>query len=200
MTASTGIAALRRALGESGAGGFRGDWDVTAEPRPEPDRSLTPAAVLIAVSDAPEPMLLLTRRPITMRRHAGQVAFPGGRIDPGDKGPIEAALREAEEEVDLPRGRVDVLGTLDPYETGTGFSITPVVGIIPPGIVLTPHAAEVAAVFEVPFAHAIDRGNHELRHGEWQGRARKYYVIRHAEHEIWGATAGIIVNLARLLG
>ncbi len=196
----TTIAALRRALDRSGTPGFRGDWDVTAEPRPEPDQSLTPAAVLVAVTDAPEPMLLLTRRPTTMRRHAGQVAFPGGRIDPGDSGPIEAALREAEEEVDLGRSHVEVLGILDTYETGTGFSITPVVGIIPPGIVLTPHAAEVAAVFEVPFAHAIDRANHELRHGEWQGRARRFYVIRHGENEIWGATAGIIVNLARRLG
>lgn len=196
----TTLAALRRALTGAGAAEFRGDWDVTAEPRPGSDRLLAPAAVLVAISDAPEPMLLLTRRPTTMRSHAGQVAFPGGRIDPGDAGPVEAALREAEEEVDLPRGRVEVLGTLDAYETGSGFSITPVIGIIPSGLVLTPHAAEVAAVFEVPFAHAVDRANHELRHGEWQGKARKYYVIRHDEHEIWGATAGIIVNLARRLG
>ncbi len=196
----SGIAALRRALAAPGESGWRGDWDVSKEAAPVSDNALIPAAVLIAITDAPEPMLVLTRRPLTMRRHAGQVAFPGGRIDPGDTGPIDAALREAEEEVDLPRTAVEVLGTLDAYETGTGFSIVPVVGIIPPGLTLTPHEREVAAIFEVPFAHVIDRANHDLRHGEWQGKARKFYVIRHQENEIWGATAGIIVNLARRLG
>ncbi len=194
------IATLRRALAVPAVSGWRGDWDISTDTQPEANGALMPAAVLIAVTDAPEPMLVLTRRPTTMRRHPGQVAFPGGRIDPGDNGPIDAALREAEEEVALPRDRVEVLGILDPYETGTGFSITPVVGIIPHGLILTPHEREVAAVFEVPFAHVIDSAQHDLRQSEWQGKLRTYYVIRSGEHEIWGATAGIIVNLARRLG
>ncbi len=193
------VPALSQAVHGTAGNGYRGDWDVTSNVAPQPDLVLTPAAVLIAVTDEAEPQLLLTRRTTTMRRHPGQVAFPGGRIDPGDADAVAAALREAEEEVALARGDVEVLGTLDPYETGTGFSIAPVVGIVPPGLLFTPQAREVAEVFHVPFAHAIDPANHELREGEWQGQARRYYVIRHDRHEIWGATAGIIVNLSRRL-
>ncbi|OYU13857.1 MAG: CoA pyrophosphatase [Alphaproteobacteria bacterium PA4] len=178
--------------------GWRGDWDMSGE-TPPGGRVLMPAAVLIAVSDEAEPQLLLTRRPTTMSRHAGQIAFPGGRVDPGDADAVAAALREAEEEVALARHHVDVLGTLAPYETGTGFAITPVVGVVPPNLALTPHEREVAEIFHVPFAHVMDAANHELRSGEWQGLARKFYVIRHGNREIWGATAGILVNLARQL-
>lgn len=179
---------------------FRGDWEVTSDAGPEDAaRVLTPAAVLIAISQEAEPQLLLTRRTASMSRHPGQIAFPGGRVDPGDDSAIAAALREAEEEVALGRQHVDVLGTLDRYETGTGFSILPVVGIVPPGLVLTPHAREVDEIFHVPFAHVMDPANHEMRTGEWQGRARKFYVIRHGNREIWGATAGILVNLSRRL-
>ncbi len=189
---------LRGALLAGAASGLRGDWDMSGD-TPAADRVLMPAAVLIAISDEPEPQLLLTRRPTTMARHPGQIAFPGGRVDPGDASPVAAALREAEEEVALARQHVEVLGTLDPYETGTGFSIVPVIGIVPPGLALVPHEREVAEVFHVPFAHVIDPANHELRNGEWQGRARKFYVIRHGTREIWGATAGILVNLSRRL-
>lgn len=197
---------LRAALLASGpstgprGAAFRGDWDVTADAGPQDStRLLTPAAVLIAVTAESEPQLLLTRRTSTMTRHAGQIAFPGGRVDPGDATQIDAALREAEEEVALGRHHVDVLGTLDRYETGTGFSILPVVGVVPSGLAFIPHEHEVAEVFHVPFAHVIDPANHELRTGEWQGRERKFYVIRHGEREIWGATAGILVNLSRRL-
>jgi len=196
---ATTIERLRAALLAAAVPSYRGDWEVTRDPAPEAGRDLTPAAVLIAISDEAEPQLLLTRRPATMARHPGQIAFPGGRVDPGDASGIAAALREAEEEVALPRGEVEVLGTLDPYETGTGFSILPVVGIVPPGLALTPHQREVAELFHVPFAHVIDSANHERRHGEWQGRARSFYVIRHGTREIWGATAGILVNLSRRL-
>jgi 8-oxo-dGTP pyrophosphatase MutT (NUDIX family) len=178
---------------------LRGDWDVTAEAQPSLTGGLSAAAVLIAVSDEAEPQLLLTKRPETMLRHPGQIAFPGGRVDPGDIDDIDAALREAEEEVALQRRNVEVLGLLDTYETGTGFSIRPVVGIVPPGLILTPHAREVAEVFHVPFAHVIDPANHEVRTGTWQGRERRFYVIRSGNREIWGATAGIIVNLSRRL-
>ncbi len=189
---------LRTRLLASGSTGLRGDWDASGEAYAG-DSVLMPAAVLIAVSDEAEPQLLLTRRPTTMARHPGQIAFPGGRVDPGDASAVAAALREAEEEVALGREHVEVLGTLDPYETGTGFSIVPVVGVVPAGLSLVPHEREVAEVFHVPFAHVIDPANHELRSGEWQGKARKFYVIRSGDREIWGATAGIIVNLSRRL-
>ena len=192
---------LRGALLAGAATGLRnalgGDWEMSgATPAAG---VLMPAAVLIAISDEAEPQLLLTRRPTTMARHPGQIAFPGGRVDAGDASAVAAALREAEEEVALQRDQVEVLGTLDHYETGTGFSILPVVGVIQPGLVLIPHEREVAEVFHVPFAHVMDPANHELRTGEWQGRERKFYVIRHGEREIWGATAGILVNLSRRL-
>lgn len=197
-------ARLRAALAREGPGGLgsslRGDWEVTPGEALVTTRVLTPAAVLIALTHEPEPQLLLTKRPAHMNRHAGQIAFPGGRVDPDDESHIAAALREAEEEVALGREHVDVLGTLDQYETGTGFSILPVVGLVPPGLVLTPAAAEVAELFHVPFAHVIDPANHERRIGEWQGKAREFYVIRHGDREIWGATAAMIVNLSRRLG
>jgi 8-oxo-dGTP pyrophosphatase MutT (NUDIX family) len=193
------IARLRSVLERPAPAGYRGDWEVTRDGAPEAGRLLMPAAVLIAVSNEPEPQLLLTRRSDKLTRHAGQIAFPGGRIDAGDEGAVAAALREAEEEVALDRRHVDVVGTLDPYETGTGFSILPVVGIIPPGLTLTPHEREVAEVFHVPFAHVLDTANHERRSGEWQGQTRHFYVIRHGNREIWGATAAILVNLARTL-
>ena len=189
---------LRTALARQVDSALIGDWDLA----PEPDRArpaLTPAAVLIAVTREAEPQLLLTRRSTAMRRHPGQIAFPGGRVDPGDKDAIAAALREAEEEVALSPGNVELLGTLDSYETGTGFSITPVVGVVPPGLAFTPQVTEVATVFHVPLAYVIDPANHQVRTGEWQGRERRYYVIDCGEHEIWGATAGIIVNLSRRL-
>lgn len=191
---------LRAVLLSSGAAGYRGDWEVTSDAGPEDAaRILMPAAVLIALTAEAEPQLLLTKRTSTLSRHPGQIAFPGGRVDPGDASPVAAALREAEEEVALGREQVDVLGSLETYETGTGFSILPVVGVVPPGLRYVPHVREVEEIFHVPFAHVMDPANHELRSGEWQGRARKFYVIRHGEREIWGATAGILVNLSRRL-
>ena len=189
---------LRTALARRVDSALIGDWDLAPEAgRVRP--VLTPAAVLIAVTREAEPQLLLTRRNAAMRRHPGQIAFPGGRIDAGDVDAVAAALREAEEEVALQRGDVELLGTLDEYETGTGFAITPVVGVVPPGLAFTPQVSEVDTVFHVPFAFVIDPANHEVRTGEWQERERRYYVIRHGEHEIWGATAGILVNLSRRL-
>jgi 8-oxo-dGTP pyrophosphatase MutT (NUDIX family) len=190
---------LQAALARPVAASLRGDWDLHPDPQREIPATLTPAAVLIAVTREAEPQLLLTRRHADMRRHPGQIAFPGGRIDPGDADAVAAALREAEEEVALARGDVNVLGLLDRYETGTGYAITPVVGLVPPGLVFRPQASEVADVFHVPFAHVIDPANHQVRSGEWQGRTRRFYVIRHGEHEIWGATAGMLVNLAQRL-
>lgn len=188
---------LARAVGPGP--GKRGDWDFAGNgdaPDPAP---LKPAAVLIAVITHDRPTVLFTRRTTTLRAHAGQVAFPGGRIDATDADPVAAALREAHEEVALPPAAVTVVGATDRYATGTGFDITPVIGIVAPGLALVPHAAEVASIFEVPLDFLLDPANHQLRASEWQGRVRSYYVIAWETHEIWGATAAIVVNLARRL-
>ena len=188
---------LRAATGVRGDT-YGGDWAVAAH-APDPARVLTDAAVLIAVIDRPVPTLLLTRRTQHLRAHAGQVAFPGGRIDPDDADAVAAALREAHEEVALDPAAVSVVGTTDLYETGTGYSITPVLGIIPPDLPLAANPAEVDMLFEVPFDHVLDPANHQARTGEWQGRTRRFYVIESGGHEIWGATAAMLVNLSRRL-
>lgn len=157
------------------------------------------AAVLIAVTDRAEPGLLLTQRTDTLRRHAGQVAFPGGRIDPGDDGPIGAALREAEEEVGLPPAAVTVIGAVDRYRTVTGYEVTPVLGVIAPDLRFTPAEAEVADVFEAPLAFVLDRANQREASRIWQGRERHYYQIDWQGRRIWGATAAMLVNLSRRL-
>ncbi|HTU10327.1 MAG TPA: CoA pyrophosphatase [Allosphingosinicella sp.] len=160
---------------------------------------VTPAAVLVAVVDRPDPTVILTLRPETMRKHPGQVSFPGGRIDPGDDGPIDAALREAEEEIGLARAHVEIIGTADPYLTITGFEVTPVLGIVPPGLDLNPHPGEVAAVFEAPFHYLLDPVHQHVRTAMFRGRERSYYEIDWREQRIWGATAAMIVNLSRRL-
>lgn len=157
------------------------------------------AAVLIAVTDRAEPGILLTRRTETLSNHPGQIAFPGGRIDSADTDAIAAALREAEEEIALPRTAVRVVGSADRYRTITGFEVTPVVGIVPPDLTFVPSAAEVAQVFEVPLGFVLDSANHLEARVEWQGRNRHYYEITWGGHRIWGATAAIIVNLSRRL-
>ena len=187
---------LARAVGQ-GAASYRGDWAVTADP--SPGRVLTDAAVLIAAIDRPAPTLLLTRRTAHLRHHAGQVAFPGGRIDAGDADAVAAALREAEEEVALRPDDVTVVGTTDLYETGTGYSITPVLAVIPADLQLSPNPDEVADLFEVPLDQVLDPARHQRRSGEWQGRERRFYVIEAGGHEIWGATAAMLVNLSRRL-
>jgi len=158
-----------------------------------------PAAVLVAVTERAEPGVILTQRTETLRRHAGQVAFPGGRIDPEDDGPVGAALREAEEEIALPASAVEVIGTADRYRTVTGYEVTPVIGVIPPDLTLVPAEAEVAAVFEVPLAFLLDSANHVEATAQYQGRERRYYEIIWGERRIWGATAAMIVNLSRRL-
>jgi 8-oxo-dGTP pyrophosphatase MutT (NUDIX family) len=163
------------------------------------DGDLTPAAVLVAVVDHVSPTVILTERPKTMRRHPGQISFPGGRIDPGDDGAVAAALREAEEEIALPRDAVEVVGVADLYRTITGFEVTPIVGVVPPGLALEPQPGEVAALFEAPLHHLLDSRHHIVRTVEWQGRERSYYEIEWEGRRIWGATAAMIVNLSRRL-
>jgi 8-oxo-dGTP pyrophosphatase MutT (NUDIX family) len=165
----------------------------------EPQGEMTPAAVLVAVVDRPEPTVILTERPTTMRKHPGQISFPGGRIDPGDLGPIAAALREAEEEIGLPPAAVEVIGIADVYRTVTGFEVTPVLGVVPPDLPLRPQPEEVAAMFEAPLRHLLDPSRHQVRSAQWQGRERCYYEIDWQGRRIWGATAAMLVNLSRRL-
>ena len=160
---------------------------------------VTPAAVLVPVVDRAEPTVILSERPMTMRRHPGQISFPGGRIDPGDEGPVEAALREAKEEIGLAPTHVDVIGIADLYRTITGFEVTPVVGVIPPDLALIPHPGEVADLFEAPLRFLLDPERHEVRTAMFRGRERCYYEILWEGRRIWGATAAMIVNLSRRL-
>ena len=163
------------------------------------DGDLTPAAVLVAVVDRPSPTVILTERPKTMRKHPGQISFPGGRIDPDDDGPVAAALREAEEEIALPRGAVEIVGAADPYRTVTGFEVTPIVGVVPPGLRLEAQPLEVAAMFEAPLHFLLDPRHQKVRTAQWQGLERTYYEIEWEGRRIWGATAAMIVNLSRRL-
>jgi 8-oxo-dGTP pyrophosphatase MutT (NUDIX family) len=159
----------------------------------------TPAAVLVPVVDRREPTVILTERPKTMRKHPGQISFPGGRIEPGDSGPVAAALREAEEEIGLPPDAVDVIGTADRYRTVTGFVVIPVVGVVPPDLPLSAHPGEVADMFEAPLHFLLDPARQVQRTVEWQGRMRSFYEIEWEGRRIWGATAAMIVNLSRRL-
>ena len=186
-------ARLREALGASNdAELLVGDLpDVRAKASVE-------AAVLVAVTDRPEPGVILTVRREHMRTHAGQVAFPGGRLDPGEDA-VAAALREAHEEILLDPAAVDVVGAADLYRTVTGYAVTPVVGVIPPDLPLEPHEHEVADWFEAPLDFLLDPGNQHRRSALFQGRTRHYYEIVWNERRIWGATAAMIVNLSRRL-
>ena len=158
----------------------------------------TAAAVLVAVTDAPEPGVVLTVRREHLRTHAGQVAFPGGRIDAGEDA-VAAALREAQEELLLDPAAVDVVAVLEPYGTVTNYRVTPVVGVIPAGLPLTPHEHEVADWFEAPLGFLLDPANHQRHAALFQGRERHYYEILWNGRRIWGATAAMIVNLSRRL-
>jgi 8-oxo-dGTP pyrophosphatase MutT (NUDIX family) len=160
---------------------------------------LTPAAVLVPVVDRPEPGVILTERPKTMRKHPGQISFPGGRMDPEDRDLVETALREAEEEIGLPRGEVEVIGVADRYRTITGFEVTPVLAVVPPGLPLAARPGEVADMFEAPLHFLLDPRHQKVRTAEWQGRERSYFEIEWEGRRIWGATAAMIVNLSRRL-
>ena len=161
-------------------------------------KASTQAAVLVAITDRPEPGVILTVRREDMRTHAGQVAFPGGRLDPGEDA-VKAALREANEEILLDPAVVELVGSIEQYRTVTGFVVTPVLGVVPPDLPLEPHEHEVAGWFEAPLDFVLDPTNQQQRTALFQGRTRHYYEIIWKDHRIWGVTAAIIVNLSRRL-
>jgi 8-oxo-dGTP pyrophosphatase MutT (NUDIX family) len=177
--------------------------DARGDARPAdrlPHDHLTPAAVLLGlVGYADGPRVILTQRTGTLRDHAGQISFPGGRIEPGDSDPEAAALRETHEETGLATERVEILGRLSPCDTITGFRVHPVVGWIEPPVSYIPDPVEVAEVFEVPLAFVLDSANHRRDSTEAGGLSRSFYVLDYHDRHIWGATAGILVDFARLL-
>jgi 8-oxo-dGTP pyrophosphatase MutT (NUDIX family) len=177
---------------------LRGDHDLNPEHSPHPDP--TPAAVLVPLVEREHGFtVLLTERTAHLSDHAGQVAFPGGRAEPEDDSPEETALRETAEEIGLTRDRIEIIGRLDTYVTGTGYAVTPVIGIVTPPFDLEPDEFEVADIFEVPLDFLMDAENHRLESRVWKGRRRHYYVMPYEERFIWGATAGMIRNLHDVL-
>jgi 8-oxo-dGTP pyrophosphatase MutT (NUDIX family) len=187
----------------SGAAVGPSDWDLNPELMAdfavmEPPR---PAAVLVPiVLRRPELTVLLTQRSPDLRSHAGQISFPGGRVDPGDSGPLACALREAQEEIGLQPACVEPLGFLDSYRTGTGFQVVPVVALVRPHFTLALDAREVAEAFEVPLRFLMDPANHRRDSRDWRGgRRRFFYAMPYAERYIWGATAGMLRNMHQRL-
>jgi len=176
-------------------GGPSSDFDLNPDTHLPPDRKLRPGAVLIGVC-AETAQLVLTKRSMRLKHHPGQVALPGGKVDDTDADAIAAALREAEEEVALPRGQVEVLGSLAAHETVTSFMITPVIGVFHGRPELRPEPGEVDEIFYVPLAHVTDPANFRIEGRVWQGRRRYYFTVPYGPYYIWGATARILRGLA----
>lgn len=180
--------------------GGRGDHDLNPDLKPAIDTKLTPAAVLVGLVERPGGMhVLFTKRTAHLHAHAGQISFPGGRLDPGDADAVAAALRETEEEVGLPRAQVELIGRLDTYVTRTGFEVTPCVGFVHPPEAYRPDPFEVAEVFEVPLDFFLDPVSRKLDSRMFQGRQRFFYAYPWNDHYIWGATAGMLNNLVEVL-
>ncbi len=179
----------------------RSDFHLNPELHPGTGRVLKPAAVLVPIIDYPdEPAVLLTRRTAHLKAHAGQIAFPGGRVEEDDADVIATALRETEEETGITRDWIEPAGILDIYETSTGFAVTPVLGFLAPGFPLAPDPGEVSEVFEVPLSFVMNPANHVCHSGWKHGRRRQWYAMPYGEYYIWGATAGMLVNLSHRIG
>lgn len=188
-------AALSRPAGPSS------DFDLNPGIRPATDKPLRPAAVLVPVwlrDDGPR--LILTKRSSHLKHHPGQIAFPGGKVDPGDASPAAAALRETHEEIGLPKERVEILGTLPVHETVTGFAITPFVGLIRGPFTPVPEAGEVEEVFSLPLSHVLTPARFAIERRQWMGVWRRYYAVPYGPYYIWGATARILRGLADRVG
>lgn len=193
LSSGAAIERLRRRF----ASGLRGEAQVEEGVPPGPLRA---AAVLVPiVLRVPEPTVLLTRRTAHLHHHPGQVSFPGGRVEPEDLSPVDTALRETEEETGLKRAHIELLGCLPLYRTGTGFEVTPVVGLVTPPFELLPDPFEVAEVFEVPLSFLLDPANHQRHRLEVRGQDREYYAMPYGDYFIWGATAGMLVSLQRFV-
>ena len=196
LTPGQVIERLRRPLPEGAPA--RGDHDLN--PGMEPARTLTPAAVLVPLVARPGGLTaMFTQRTDHLLHHAGQISFPGGHMDPGDGTPEETALRETEEEVGLDRRHVEIVGRLDEYVTRTGFSITPVVALVTPPFETNPDPEEVDDVFEVPLSFLLDPVNHQRHSREFEGRTREFHAMPFRDYYIWGATAGMLINLYEVL-
>lgn len=207
------IAEIRRRLqpthgrfGRRGSGaqvleapGVRGDHNLNPDLRPKPP--LTPAAVLVPLVLRPEGVtVLLTKRTAHLAAHAGQISFPGGRLEPSDVDAAAAALRETEEETGLSRDVIEIIGRLDTYVVRTGFEVTPVVGLVTPPFTVTPDEFEVAEVFEVPLSFILDPANHQRQSRvDFGGVKREFWVFPYRDYFIWGATAGMLINLYEVL-
>lgn len=195
MTAADPIARLRAA---AGIGHPSSDFDLNPDLRPT-GITLRPAAVLIAFQAGPDPRLVLTKRASGLKHHPGQIAFPGGKVDATDVDAVAAALREAEEEVSLPRDAVDILGILPVHQTVTGFSVTPVLGWISHTFMPTPEAGEVDEVFTVPLSHVENPANYIVESRFHRGTRRQFFTVPYGPYYIWGATARILRALAERL-
>ncbi|HEY5048116.1 MAG TPA: CoA pyrophosphatase [Rhizomicrobium sp.] len=179
----------------------RSDYDLNPGMRPDTAPALQPAAVLLPIVRRSDPTILFTRRTPDLARHAGQVSFPGGRVHEDDLSLVETALRETAEETGIAAEFVAIAGFLEPYETGTGFAILPVVGLLDEGFALLPNPAEVAEIFEVPLDFFLDSANRQRHATDWKGARRTYYAFKYQAHYIWGATAAILVDFAdRMVG
>jgi 8-oxo-dGTP pyrophosphatase MutT (NUDIX family) len=184
------------ALTDPNAPGARGDLDLDPQMWARAGVVATkPAAVLVPIVERPQPTVLLTQRTQELASHAGQVAFPGGKIDPDDDSPLAAALRETEEEIGLARELVDPIGYLDLYLTFSGFRILPAVARVSPGFSLRLNPREVTETFEVPLAFLMSPANHQRKSRDWQGIPRDYFAMPFEDRYIWGITAGILRNL-----
>lgn len=189
------VAPLRAALARPG--GETSDYDLNPGFRLPEGRVLRDAAVLVPVRPTPRGLrLILTKRSSRLKHHPGQIAFPGGKVDEGDAGPVDAALREAREEIGLPPDLVEVLGTMPPHETVTGFTVTPVLGHVRDAFTPMPEAGEVDEVFDVPFAHVMTPAHFVVQSRIWRGQKRHYFTVPYGPYYIWGATARILRALA----
>jgi 8-oxo-dGTP pyrophosphatase MutT (NUDIX family) len=184
---------------EPSGGKPRGDHDLN--PGTLPEKALTPAAVLIPIVEREDELtVLFTRRTGHLANHAGQISFPGGHMEEEDETPEHAALRETEEEIGLGGDHVDIIGRLENYVTRTGFDIAPVVGMVRPPFELKPDANEVEEVFEVPLSFLLNPANHQRHRRVHEGNERFFHAMPYRDYFIWGVTAGMLVNLYRVLG
>ena len=178
-------------------GGASSDYDLNPDIALPADRPMRDAGVLVGVDvTGPVAQVILTRRSAQLRHHPGQVAFPGGKVDPGDGGPVGAALRESHEEIGLPPGSVTVLGEMPAHDTVTGFRVVPVVGLVTRPFTPVPEVGEVDEVFRVPLSHLADARSFRIESRRWQGRRRYFYAVPYGPWYIWGATARILRALA----